>query len=116
MIMNKLTGSCCKSRALCWQGIRTAVQRLFDSRRDAVLAHLSAAYSEAAEAIAEHAADRSHREGHERLAVDAMAALAERLTSSSAEVSAQLAEQHAWAQERLLPTFCSDKDYLYKTC
>ena len=92
------------------------MQRLFDSRRDAVLGQLSAAYSEAADAVAALAADRSHREGHERLAVDAVAALAERFKSSSAEASAQLAEQHTWAQKRLLATFCSGKDYLYKTC
>ena len=92
------------------------MQRLFHSRQDALLAQVTAACSEAADAVAELAADRSHREGHERVAADAMAALAKHQSSSWAEASSQLADQHAWAQERLIATFCSDKDYLYKTC
>ena len=90
--------------------------RLFDRQRDNVLAQLVTASGAAADAIAELSAARSQREGHERLAVDAMAALAKRLEASRAAASQLLAEQHAWAQERLLPSFCSSKDYLYRTC
>ena len=98
------------------QAVRISVQRLFDHQRDDVLGQLMDAASQTADAIAELFAARSQREGHERLAVDAMAALAVRLEDSRAAASLQLAEQHEWAQQRLLPSFCSSKDYLYRTC
>ena len=98
------------------QVVRSAVQRLFDRQRDNVLANVTAAASIAADAIAEIAAARLQQEGHERLAVNAMAALAKELEACRASASRQLAEQHAWAQERLLSSFCDSKDYRYRTC
>ncbi len=98
------------------QAVKTAVQRLFDRQRDDVQAQLTDAASQTADAIAELSAARSQREGHERLAVNGMAALAKRLEDSRTATSQQLAQQHEWAQQRLLPSFCSSKDYLYRTC
>lgn len=51
-----------------------------------------------------------------RVAADAVAAIVSAADRSRRELTAQLAQHHDWAQERLLPSFCTDSDYRFGTC
>lgn len=100
------------------QVCRSAVQQLFSNQRQNGVDALMTAIRHATEAAKDfvRAGPGTDAEQRTRVAADAVAAIVKAADRSRQEMSAHIAQQHDWAQDRLLSSFCSDTDYKFNTC
>lgn len=94
------------------------LQLLFLEQRQRAVSDLMAAVrasAQAAKNLADTASDFSI-ELRTRLVADAVAAIVVAAGNSVGEMTAELESHQAWAQERLLPSFCTVNDYRFNTC
>lgn len=94
------------------------MQQLFTEQRQNAVHVLMTAVRNATEAAKDFASNGpgADVEQRTRVAADAVVAIASAAERSWREMTAHLAQHHDWAQERLLPSFCSDMDYRFNTC
>lgn len=100
------------------QEVQVGLQLLFSEQRQRAVSDLMAAVrasTQAARKLADTASEFS-TELRTRLVADAAAAIVVAAGNSLSEMTAELERHQAWAQERLLPSFCTVSDYRFNTC